>query len=136
MNLSDLLKTKAAQRPENLQAITEAAKSAGGLRRDAPVGFVVGMDDPQRKPDAIPALDPRAKVHPSSKGSVAVVVTIVSCRTREVDEDNLVAGAKPLQDAIAKSLGVDDRDRRIKWEYRQIIGEGPEGTLVKINTIK
>lgn len=126
-----LSKTKVGRLPENQKRIAEAQRSIGRNAAAAPVG---GVEDPQPKPHKVPALDPRAQTHPGSERGLVVVVTIIRCSRTEIDSDNLVAGAKPIRDACAKSLGVDDRDRRIKWEYRQCIGEGPEGTLVKINT--
>jgi Holliday junction resolvase RusA-like endonuclease len=59
-------------------------------------------------------------------------VVIISLRTRTIDDDNLVAGAKALRDAIAGYLGQDDAD--ISWEYHQEVTKGQEGTIVKIST--
>lgn len=132
LNVDSLLKTPVGRSPENRKLLEAAKASLGGK---APVSALDRLSDPERKPHKVPALDPRAKVHPGSERGLVVVVTIISCRNAEIDSDNLVFGAKPIRDAVAKSLGVDDRDRRIKWEYRQCIGEGPEGTLVKINTV-
>jgi len=126
-----LLETPVGRLPENQNLIKAAQGSIGG---NAPAAPVAGVQDPQPKPHKVPALDPRAEVHPSSERGVVVVVTIVRCSHTEIDSDNLIAGAKAIRDACARSLGCDDRDKRIKWEYRQLIGEGPEGTLVKINT--
>lgn len=33
--------------------------------------------------------------------------------------ENLRIGLKPLVDAIATSLGIDDADPRVTWEYGQ-----------------
>ncbi len=68
--------------------------------------------------------------------SVGFCVTIVSFRHFEVDDDNLGAGAKSLRDAIAASLGVDDRDKRLWWEIRQVLTRGAEGSLVEISTFE
>lgn len=68
------------------------------------------------------------------KTSVGICVTIIACGHRELDEDNLIAGAKPLRDSIAASIGIDDADKRIFWEYRQILTRGAEGTLVLMST--
>lgn len=67
-----------------------------------------------------------------AQGPRRVVVSIVSFRRIRLDDDNLVGGCKALRDAIAKSLGLDDGDKRIWWEYSQHIGDGQRGTLVKI----
>lgn len=39
---------------------------------------------------------------------------------------------KPLTDAIAASLGVDDADPRLSWEYGQQQTRGEEGVFVKV----
>lgn len=132
INADALLKTPVGRNPEN-RKLLEAAKA--GLGAKAAIARVDGVQDPVSKPHKVPALDPRAEVHPGSERGLVAIVTIISCRNAEIDSDNLIAGAKPIRDAVARSLGVDDRDRRVKWEYRQCIGEGPEGTLVKINTV-
>lgn len=60
-----------------------------------------------------------------------MAVTMVSVRRRRCDDDNLVAACKPLRDAIAATLGVDDGDPRIQWRCEQIIGS-PVGVVVLI----
>ena len=42
---------------------------------------------------------------------------------RELDGDNLQRSFKALRDEVAKQLGVDDRDKRICWEYHQCKGK-------------
>jgi len=63
-----------------------------------------------------------------------VVVTMLSCRRRLLDDDNLAAGFKPLRDAIAQTLGIDDSDPRVRWEPRQIESKREE-TIVRIAMI-
>ena len=60
-----------------------------------------------------------------------VVITMLSFRRRLLDDDNLAAGFKPLRDAIADTLGIDDGDPRVKWEPRQIESNREE-TIVRI----
>lgn len=80
------------------------------------------------------ALDEGKKAQPRSKtGVVRIVVTIISFRRREVDLDNVIAGAKPLRDAIAKSLDLDDGDKRLIWEYGLVTTRGTTGTQVIIS---
>jgi hypothetical protein len=67
---------------------------------------------------------------------VVILVEIIRFGRKELDYDNYVAGAKPLRDSIATSLGVDDADKRIRWQYSQIVTEGSIGTLVRIERIK
>lgn len=59
------------------------------------------------------------------------VSIIVLCRRRR-DDDNLAGGCKHLRDAIAKTLGVDDGDDRVRWQYGHMETRGKVGTLVRI----
>lgn len=49
-----------------------------------------------------------------------------------MDDDNLAGGCKPLRDAIAESLGVDDGDPRVEWEVEQVQTRGREFVLVRV----
>jgi hypothetical protein len=49
-----------------------------------------------------------------------------------MDSDNLIAGLKPLRDAVALHLGLDDADRYIDWAYAQVTTTGPVGVVVLI----
>lgn len=40
-----------------------------------------------------------------------------------LDDDNLSSGFKGIRDEIAKWLGIDDRDPRVKWECDQRRGK-------------
>lgn len=91
------------------------------------------------------ALEQAPRALPIRKGSVGklrgglganpvVVVTILACRNRLIDDDNLAAGFKPLRDAIAETLGIDDSDPRVRWEPRQIESTKEE-TIVRIATL-
>ena len=124
MNLNDLLKTKAAQNPVNRERIAAAARSVGAI------------SDRERKQTTLSPLVPHAKAEPGRKGSVGYVVTLTSYRRGKLlDDDNLIAGAKSLRDAISTSIGCDDADPRLKWEYRQQQTDGAEGTLVTISRV-
>lgn len=48
-----------------------------------------------------------------------MVITITRLGPRELDDDNLAGSAKHLRDGIADWLGVNDRDKRLKWVYVQ-----------------
>jgi hypothetical protein len=39
---------------------------------------------------------------------------------RKLDDDNLATACKPLRDGIADALGINDRDKRIKWLTAQL----------------
>jgi hypothetical protein len=64
-----------------------------------------------------------------------VRVSFVVFRKRELDRDNLVGGLKHLRDAVAASLGLDDADHLIAWEYAQIETKGRTGVVVRIESI-
>lgn len=64
-----------------------------------------------------------------------VRVTLVNFRRRLLDGDNLAGGFKPLRDAIARWLGLDDSDKIIEWEYGQQLTQGQQGTAVRIERI-
>jgi len=54
--------------------------------------------------------------------AVAVPCTVRLTRIgpKSLDADNLAGSFKHVQDAIAKLIGIDDGDERIKWEYAQV----------------
>lgn len=92
------------------------------------------VQNPERKPASLPALVTRPQIRRGGKGRVVLVVQIIALRHRYADDDNIgPAGAKSLRDAIARSIGVDDGDPRIKWEYGVMQTIGPEQTIVKIS---
>lgn len=62
-------------------------------------------------------------------------VALVALRRRKLDRDNLIGGCKPLRDAIAQFLGVDDNERFVEWEYDQAETRGIEETLVRIEIL-
>jgi hypothetical protein len=91
------------------------------------------LPNTQRKQAPLPALDsPSPRCQTSANRLEKYHVVIISLRSRTIDDDNLVAGAKALRDAIAGYLGQDDAD--ISWEYHQEVTKGQEGTIVKIST--
>jgi hypothetical protein len=68
-------------------------------------------------------------------GRAHLRVCIVQFRRRTLDPDAVAAACKPLTDAVATSLGVDDADPRVEWEWSQVKTAGEEGVLVKITEI-
>ncbi len=55
------------------------------------------------------------------------------------EHDNLKASLKPLVDAISASLGLEDKDDRIVWQYGQTKTTGKPGvtvTLERMNQTK
>jgi hypothetical protein len=97
--------------------------------------FMGGLGNTERKPDALPALVNREKTQRGRKARVDLCVKIVSVRQRDADSDNIIAGAKPLRDAIARQLGVDDGSKRIMWEYDILVSKGTPGTFVILSTL-
>ena len=93
------------------------------------VGAVAGA---QRERDPGQALDDKPPVQGGSQNRMAVRVSLIALRRRLLDGDNLQGGFKPLRDAVASSLGLDDADNVIAWEYHQMKCEGQEGAIVKI----
>ncbi len=98
-------------------------------------GAVGGLQDSIPKPDPIPALDQKSKACKRSARGVVIGVHIISVRKRILDSDNMQAGSKGLRDAIAETLGCDDADARLQWEYHQIKTTGREGTIVNIQQL-
>jgi hypothetical protein len=90
------------------------------------------MDTSKRKRSADPALDKKPRGRQELAGGMVIRCSIITCRHRLLDDDNGIAGAKALRDAIAKMFGLDDADPRIKFEYGQCQTNGEQGTIVKI----
>lgn len=100
--------------------------------------FLACLDDPlgavgiaKREHSAPPALGSDAPAKQSRRASV--VVSLIRVGKKSLDShDNLRAGFKPLVDAIAKSIGIDDGDPGIRWQYGQVETAGEPGTIVRI----
>lgn len=95
---------------------------------------VAGLPDPQREQPAIQTLArcPQSKARGTKRPVISIA--IVSFREREVDSDNIIAGAKGLRDAIAARLCIDDGDKRIRWHYAIIFSPGIRGTQIVIQS--
>lgn len=94
-----------------------------------------GLLPTQPQQDTLPALDSGTKTRPRRKRGVAVVVTIIRVG-KELDSDNLQSACKGLRDGIADTLGVDDRDPRVRWEYAQTEStKGRTGCIVKVELL-
>lgn len=91
---------------------------------------VAQLRAPERQRDAV-SQPARGDDHETA-GPRSVVISLVSFRHRTLDSDNVVFGFKWLRDAISKTIGFDDGDPRITWEYAQVRTEGHQGTVVKI----
>lgn len=121
------------------ERITESILWKKGYRLDAkgawykPVG---GLVSTQPQPNPVSTLDKKPPAQPCSKRRVVVIVTLVRYGHQLLDDDNLVSSFKPLRDSIAKSIGVDDGDKRFRWEYGQVQTRGETGCNVKITVVK
>lgn len=120
---------------ENYVKIGDQYYAKGTKQAKAYAQSMGGLGNTERQPDPIPPLDHRPKAHPKRKGCVDYCIKIVSYRMREADSDNIIAGAKPLRDSVARSLGIDDNDARIRWEYDTITTSGATGTHVIISRL-
>lgn len=70
----------------------------------------------------------------SRKDRVEVRIALIQFRRRLLDGHDAVAySCKPLTDAIAQTLGVDDADKRLHWQYEQVLTKGAEGVAVKLD---
>lgn len=94
-----------------------------------------GLAPGQPQQSQVSPLERLIQKRQKGKGGVEVVVTLIACRRRELDDDGNVASQKPLRDAIAASLGIDDGDKRIRFEYAQSETRAETGVIVKIEIL-
>lgn len=130
--LEQLRQTKVGSTPANQKLIAEAIRKHGPQADVLTLGTVRA---PQLQRDKIPALERKPSLQQKRENGLAVCVTIIRFGYKELDEDNFHAGAKPLRDGIAASLGVDDADPRVLWQYAQVIEGGRSGVAVKIDEL-
>lgn len=118
------------------------ANVSEAVRRLNPNLFAVGrLPANKPKPNQRGALEPAASA-PKARGSrvpkgvrAIIRVHLIRVGGRPFDSDNFIAGYKPLRDAIAARLGLDDADTRIDWEYSQVRTRGRRGTIVKLEML-
>lgn len=58
---------------------------------------------------------------PKLAGPFPLPATVIITRLggRELDGDNAIRSAKSVRDTVAEWLGVDDRDKRVRWVVKQ-----------------
>lgn len=96
-------------------------------------GAVGAVERDRAKPTALQALDSSVPQPTCRQNGVGIRVVLVSFRRRLLDaHENLPYAFKPLVDAIAASLGIDDADPRVSWEYHQCVTRGQTGCVVTI----
>lgn len=78
------------------------------------------------------ALDNGRTKRVGGSSGVAARVVLVAYRRRLLDRDAVAFACKPLTDAVASTLGVDDDDPRVEWEWRQVQTDGAEGVAVRV----
>ena len=99
-------------------------------------GSMGSLDTPQPEQNTRPALEQKPSRYRGSTRRLAVIVTIIRVGGKILDGDNLQGACKPLRDAIANTLGLDDGDSRIEWQYRQIgKGKAESGAIVKLEML-
>lgn len=86
----------------------------------------------ERERDPAPPLDGGRAPRKNCPCGVGICIEIISFRKRLLDDDNNEGGNKNLRDAVAATLGLDDGDPAIRWDYTQVLTKGATGTLVKV----
>jgi hypothetical protein len=61
-----------------------------------------------------------------------VLVRLVRCSPRPLDDDNLRDAFKSIRDGIADQFGVADNHLRLAFEYGQEVTKGPQSSHVRI----
>lgn len=84
------------------------------------------------EPDTKQALDGGLSPQAEVQSRLEILVRMCSHRRRLLDDDNLVGAFKPLRDEIARTVGIDDGDARIKFECYQRKTTGDEEVIVEI----
>lgn len=83
----------------------EGGKRRAEIRRKGEVKAAIA--------DALPGISPPLPL------PLVVTLTRVGTGTKPLDDDNLRRALKAVRDVVARWLGADDGDRRIRWRYRQ-----------------
>lgn len=74
-------------------------------------------------------------IHPMPPLPVSVTFTRIGAGSMDED-DNLRASMKHLKDGIALAFGIDDKDKRITWQYAQEKAKrGVYGVRIRIEAV-
>lgn len=95
-----------------------------------------GLVAPEQQQAPPPTLVKKLPGRRGRQTGPVVLVTIIAVRQSLLDADNSTAGYKPLQDAIAAQLGIDDGDPRVRFEYDTVFTHGEPGTIVKVQELE
>lgn len=71
-----------------------------------------------------------------SSKAILIVTFLVRKRKLMDEHDNLRASLKPLADAIAASVNLEDKDSRLTWQYEQVKTSGVPGVTVTLELIE
>lgn len=124
------MRLKLSELHEPLRRRIQAQIAAEDANRDLR-SLEAGQPEPTQK-----ALDCIPSQHSGrTRGVGACIVSLLVQTRRLMDRDNLVASIKPLQDAIARSLGIDDGSERVIWQYSQAETKGQQGVIVSVEMI-
>lgn len=64
--------------------------------------------------------------------TIRLVVTLVRCAPRLIDDDNSIASLKGVRDAVAKWLRVNDGSIDVTWRYEQRkVKRAEQGVLLR-----
>lgn len=96
---------------------------------------ILAVETIEPKRGSRPPLDSPRPKRKRGKGCVECIVTLIAVRKREADDDNNIASLKGCRDAITYTLGLDDGDGRLRWQYGQCETRGQEGVIVKIELL-
>ncbi len=106
-------------------------------------GIVAAVADPVRpveadrsKPATARALDDRIAKHKGLPRGLAVRVVLVARRKRLLDPDAVAFAFKPGTDLVCASLGIDDADPCVEFEWRQVKTNFREGVMVHIELVE
>jgi hypothetical protein len=118
-----------------LAAVALASKSESFRKLNPHIFGVGAMATRCAEQPALRALDQSKPQRAKGKGPVEIRVQCIALRHRLLDPDAVAYSMKPLTDAIADTLGVDDADPRVHWEWSQAPTGGQEGVIVKIQEL-
>lgn len=97
----------------------------------------VQTDDAKREPGPLVGSveAPKVRAKNVARSRPVLRVALIGLCSRELDDDNFANACKPLRDAIAEWLGMNDSRKNIRWTYGQCQTGGEEGVIVRIETI-
>lgn len=81
------------------------------------------------------------RILPSGKISLPCKITLTRYASKEMDDDNLPTSMKYIKDAVANFIkpglapGQADGDRRMTWQYNQVIAKKPYGVRIEIEEL-